>query len=146
MFNLRRHLLKSIVHVIRVTTNKKNAFFWRYLVRLSPDNIFLIHWIKNDHALLYMTLTLTLNGPWPNIRTAHWLIILDICNEVFFCKSYQGFKRYGVDNKAKISMSPYFTEGALGGYYDKRILAVYLIPKDFWILFSFIHFFRFSVQ
>ena len=28
-------------------------------------------------------MTLSLNWPWPNICTAHWLIMLDICAELF---------------------------------------------------------------
>jgi len=42
----------SFVHVIRFKTNRKYAFFCIYHVRLSPDNIALIHWIKIDHVLL----------------------------------------------------------------------------------------------
>jgi len=38
-FNLRPHLLKSIVHVIRLMTNRKYIFCLIYLVRLSTDNI-----------------------------------------------------------------------------------------------------------
>ena len=53
-FNLRTHLLKSIVHVIRFITNRKYAFYFIYQVKLSPDNISLNHWIKIDHVLLQM--------------------------------------------------------------------------------------------
>jgi len=53
-FHLRPHLLKAIVYVIRLITNRKYAFCCILLVRLSPDNISLVYWITIDHVLLWM--------------------------------------------------------------------------------------------
>ena len=52
IINLRPHLLKSIVHGF--ITNRKYTFYCLYQVRLSPDKMTLIHWIKIDHVLLEM--------------------------------------------------------------------------------------------
>ena len=38
--------------VIRLITNKKYAFFCILYVRVLPENIILIYWIKNDYVLL----------------------------------------------------------------------------------------------
>ena len=54
IFNLRQNLLISIVREIKFITNRKYAFYCICYVRLSPENISLILWIKIDHALLLM--------------------------------------------------------------------------------------------
>ena len=51
-FNLIPFLKFFFVRVIRFITNRKYAFFFIYLVKLWPDNINLIFWIKIDHILV----------------------------------------------------------------------------------------------
>jgi len=50
--NIRLHLLKSIVYVIRLISNRKYGFYFIYYVRFSSGNISLIHWMNIDHVLL----------------------------------------------------------------------------------------------
>ena len=63
-------------------------------------------------------MTLTLNRPWSNIGTAHYLIILDICAKVFVnptrgSKDIERTRKregqtYGqTDNEAKNNVSPH---------------------------------------
>jgi len=47
---LMRHICFDLV--IRFITNRKYAFFCFFYVRMSAENIILIHWIKIDHVQL----------------------------------------------------------------------------------------------
>jgi len=55
IFKIFPFLKYFIVCVTMVIVNREYSFYCIYSGRMSPDNITLIHWIKIDHVLFFMT-------------------------------------------------------------------------------------------
>jgi len=85
-------------------------------------------------------MTLTFNRPWSNIRTAHRLIILDICAELFENPS-RGSKdieltwkhdertdRQQANNRAKNNVSPFYGGGDIITTVWQNVNCVFTLP------------------